>query len=175
MQRAMKAQCSKKLDVTRTADQQEEPIKRVVHFLIRMFPAAHYDGQFLRNKVIRHLQYMRQRSMPSKQMEEDDDFNDVSDIDLRYKPRTPKPPQEAPKPVLDLEASDSETDKDAQAEEVQNMKAVKAPARNKVLAKTSKELVQLRSVPAWMTQTAPRLLTLVTLLLNPRSPARAVL
>jgi len=70
-------------------------MKQVIDFLCKFLPSAHYDCGFLRAKIIRHLQYLRKRALPSKSLvvasdvELEEDFNDVSDIDVRYAKRRP--------------------------------------------------------------------------------------
>jgi len=138
MQRALKTQCTRKLSPTRPVEEQEHALKQVVDFLCKFLPSAHYDRGFLRGKILRHLQYLRQKTVPSKATVDpdmlDDDFNDVSDIDVRYaslrkKPQSSQdvsvsPNNSAPAPLPE----EDDTDTDAQAEEVRAVKKLKSSA-----------------------------------------------
>jgi len=138
MQRALKTQCTRKLSPTQPVEEQEHALKQVVDFLCKFLPSAHYDRGFLRGKILRHLQYLRQKTVPSKATVDpdmlDDDFNDVSDIDVRYaslrkKPQSSQdvsvsPNNSAPAPLPE----EDDTDTDAQAEEVRAVKKLKSSA-----------------------------------------------
>jgi len=167
-------------------------MKQVIDFLRKFLPSAHCDCGFLRAKIIRHLQYLRKRPLPSKSLvvasdvELEEDFNDVSDIDVRYAKKRPvvqSSPGFSVSPngsaMAAPKADEDDTEADAQAEEkfgASNSSSLR-PARQ--APRRERSLHDRQRSPSLMTPTLQPLLTSTPMtrsqeLPSSRRPAKAV-